>query len=312
MVEINGSLFIIKESAIYAVQQADQIDPELTNIALPNIIPRPVLSEGCDSELVGKTLLTAVTLFNKGKFLPHEFDHGKALSLSFEALTSMIAMRAGATEFEVAQQKAHEKALGTSSGGGSPHIPAMGDVTNPCRAFMQQAYHAQGSLLTIVELFYPDISKKQKKDRKGPWDRLAERVNSSEGTDIFIKFLGQAVPFLKDVQNIRDCLDHKNVKGVVVRDFTLQPDGKVVTPTIEVDFRGTRHPPVAISEFMSRVLNILMYTFEMMIVHLATQHYKPPAPFPIYIDMPAENRRFWKHVRFYYGSCWNGEFIPMG
>jgi len=248
----------------------------------------------------------------KGKFLPNEFDHGKALSLSFEALTSMIAMRAGATEFEAAQQKAYQKAVGTSSGGGSPHIPAMGDVTNPCRAFMQQVYHAQGSLLAIVELFYPDISKNQKKERKGPWDRLAERVNNSEGTDIFAKFLGQTVPFLKGVQNIRDCLDHKNVKGVVVRDFTLQPDGKIVAPTIEVDFRGTRQPPVTMSEFMPSVLNTLMYSFEMMIVHLANQYYKPPAPSPIYIDMPAKNRRFWKHVRFYYGSCWNREFIPIG
>jgi hypothetical protein len=55
-----------------------------------------------------------------------------------------------------------------------------------------------------------------------------------------------------------------------------------------------------------------MCIFEMMIVHLANKQYKPPDPFPIYIDMPAENLRFFKHVRFYYGSSWNGEFIPMG
>ena len=306
MVGINGSLFIIKERAIYAVQEADQIDPQRTNIALPKFIPRPVLPEGSDSELVGKTLLTAVCLLKKGKFLWNQFDHEKALSLSLEVLTTMIAIRTGATEFEAAQRKAYEKAVASTSGGGSAQIPTMGDVTNPCRAFMQQAYHVTGSLLAIVQLFYKDI-------KKAPWDTLYQRVKDSCGEDDgFTKFLDKAVPFLKGVQNIRDCLDHKNVKGVIVRDFALQPDGKIVPPTIEVDFRGTRQLPVAISPFMSDMFNSLMCVFEMMIVHLANTHYKPPSPFPIYIDMPAEDRRFWKHVRFYYGSNWNGEFIPMG
>jgi hypothetical protein len=147
---------------------------------------------------------------------------------------------------------------------------------------------------------------------RGPWDKLVERIHDSYGEDV-TKFLGQAVPFLKGVLNIMDCLDHKNVTGVTVRDFTSHADGQIIAPTIEVDFRGTRQSPVPISEFMSDVLNYLMTVVEMMIAHMCSAHYKPPAPiFPIYIDIPAENRRRWKHVRFYYGSCWNGEFIPVG
>ena len=130
--------------------------------------------------------------------------------------------------------------------------------------------------------------------------------------DPFTNYLAKAVPFLKGVLNIRNCLDHKNVKGVDVKDFTPQPDGQITAPTIAVDFGGTRHPATSISEFMDGVFNCMMTAFEMTIVHLCSKHYEPPAPFPVYIDMPAENRRFWKHVRFYYGTCWNGEFIPMG
>jgi len=312
MVEIDGLLYIIKERAIYAVQHADQIDPERTNIALPNIIPRPNLSEGSDSELVGKTLLTAVTMFNIRKFLPNEFDHAKALSLSFDVLKTMIAMRAGATEFKTAQQKAYARAMSASSGG-SPHMPAMGDATTPCRAFMQQAYHAQGSLLAIVELFYKGITKQQKKEKNGPWDKLGEQMKDSYGeNDPFTNFLAKAVPFLKGVLNIRDCLVHRDVNRVNVKHFAPQPDGQISAPTITVDFRGTRLPATPIAEFMDGVFNCMMTTFEKIIVHLCSKHYEPPAPFPIYIDMPAENRKFWKHVRFYYGSCWNGEFIPMG
>ena len=305
MVEIDGSLYIIKEKSIYALQTADQIDPDRTNIALPNVIPRPVLTEGFDCELVGKTLLTAATLFNKGKFLPTTFEHGRALSLSFEVLKNMIAMRTEAEEFEAAQRKACERTASASSAG-SPHFPSMGDVTNPCRAFMQQAFHAQGSLLAIVRLFYCDIE-------KAPWDILFERVKGHYGeSDDFTQFLVHAVPFLKGVMNIRDCLDHKNIKGVTIKDFAMQLNGKISVPTIEVDFRGTRQPPVTISEFMTYVLTNLMIAFELMIVYLCGKHYEAPAPFPIHIGMPSENRRHWKHVRFYYGSVWDGEFIPMG
>lgn len=306
MVEIDGSLFFIKEKAIYAVQTADQIDPDRTNISLPNAIPRPVLPEGSDCELVGKTLLTAVSLFDKGKFLPTGFEHGKALSLSLDVLTTLLAMRTGAAKFEAAQQTACARASSASSGG-SPHIPSMGDVTNPCRAFVQQAFHAQGSLLAIVRLFYSDIEKK-------PWDTLYERVKASYGAgDTLTQFLSTAVPFLKGVMNIRDCLDHRNVKGVTLRDFALQPDGQITFPTIEVDFRGTRQTPIAIAKLMTDVLEYLATVFEMLIAHLCSIHAKSPAPiFPIYIDMPAENRRRWKHVRFYYGLRQNGEFTPVG
>jgi len=306
MVEIDGSLFFIKEKGIYAVQMADQIDPDRTNISLPNAIPRTVLPEGSDCELVGKTLLTAVSLFDKGKLLPNGFDHGKALSLSLDVLTTLLAMHTGATEFEAAQQKACAKASSAFSGG-SPHIPSMGDVTNPCRAFVQQAFHAQGSLLAIVQLFYRDIKKR-------PWDTLYHRVKASYGADdTFIQFLSMAVPFLKGVMNIRDCLDHRNVKGVKLKDFALQPDGQPTVPTIEVNFRGTRQTPISLAKFMTDVQEYFATVFEMMIAHLCSTHVKLSAPtFPVYIDMPAGNRRRWKHVRFYYGLRQNGEFTPVG
>jgi hypothetical protein len=307
MIEIDGSLYIIKDHAIYALQTADQIDPERTNIALPNILTRPVLAEGSQSELVGKTLLTAVSLFDKGKFLPKDFDHRKALSLSFEALTEMLAMRTAAAEFEAAEEKARAKAPLGSSDGRAAQLPFMGDVKTPCRAYMQQAHHAAGTLLAIVQLFYPDI-------KKAPWDALATRVGDCYGADDgFTQFLGQAVPFLKGVLNVRDCLEHKNTKDATVSDFTLQSDGQIIAPAIEVDFRGTRQPSIPISQFMGRMLNSLMTVFEIMIFHLCNKHFQPPAPIlPVHINTPADNRRRWKHVRFYYGTLYKGEFIPVG
>jgi hypothetical protein len=95
--------------------------------------------------------LTAVSLFDKGKFLPNAFDRGKALSLSFEVLVELVAMRAAAAEFDAAQQNACTKA---KADGSTMQIPFIGDVKTPCRAFMQQAHHAAGSLLALP----PDVA----------------------------------------------------------------------------------------------------------------------------------------------------------
>jgi hypothetical protein len=53
MGEINGALHMIGGSAIYRVQLADQIDPERTNIAIPNTHQK-VLSYGTDFPYAGK------------------------------------------------------------------------------------------------------------------------------------------------------------------------------------------------------------------------------------------------------------------
>jgi hypothetical protein len=53
MGEINGALHMIGGSAIYRVQLADEIDPERTNIAIPNTHQK-VLSYGTDFPMSGK------------------------------------------------------------------------------------------------------------------------------------------------------------------------------------------------------------------------------------------------------------------
>jgi len=64
---------------------------------------------------------------------------------------------------------------------------------------------------------------------------------------------------------------------------------------------------------MDGVIVSLINSFEMMLAHLCNTNSRPPGPmFPIYIDTLPEDRRRWKHVRFYYGSCFNGEFVPIG
>ena len=251
--------------------------------------------------------MTAISLLDKGNFVRDGVDTKHVISTSLEALTIVIAMQTIAADFEAAQQAAYEKAAALRRAGNAEQQPFLGDVKSRCKSFMQQADHAVGALLDVVRLFYPEI-------KKTPWDALHEKIGRELGEDDqFTKFLGQAVPFLKLVRNTRDCLEHKNSKGVVVKDFEVHPDGQLHPPIIEVYFRESEHPTVVVSAFMSGVITSVANGFEMVLVHLCNANTRRTGAFPVYIDMPTESRRRWKHVRFYFGTRFkDGDFVPIG
>jgi len=243
-VEIDASLYIIKTGAIYALNTADQIDPERTNIALPKAITRHVLPVGSECQLVGKILLTGVSLLDKGKFIREGIDCRRGLSICLDALTAVTTMKTMAAEFEAAQEAACAKVGARHRSGQAEQMPFLGDVKTRSKSFMQQADHAVGDLIEIVQLFYPEI-------KKAPWDTLYSKIRGELGEeDAFTKFLKEAVPFFKLIRNTRDFLEHKNIKGGTVKDFDPHADGQIYPPTIEINFRGSHQPRIAVFAFI--------------------------------------------------------------
>lgn len=74
MFGLKDRMLFILERAIYAMQLADEIDPNRSNISIPNT-QQKLLGRGAEDPLVAKTLLTAHTLFK-------EIHLGKAFSES--------------------------------------------------------------------------------------------------------------------------------------------------------------------------------------------------------------------------------------
>lgn len=66
---LNEKIIIIKERALYEFMLADYVDPERTNILIPNSIQKLIIKQGCESEMVCRTFLTAKNLFQ-----PQYFD----------------------------------------------------------------------------------------------------------------------------------------------------------------------------------------------------------------------------------------------
>lgn len=306
MVPIGGLLYIFKERAIYAIQMVDQVDPGRKNFDLSKVIQRRVLSEGSASKLVGRTLLTVINLVGKGQHLPPPFQHERTLVLSIEALISLVAMRTTGAEFDVAQQEAYANSQAASHTAGSMLIPSMSDVGIQCKTFSQRADHTARLLFAIVQLFYADLG-------KGGWEALLEHAASVYGgDDSLTNFVREALPFLLLVRNSRDCLEH-DLAGTTVTDFTVRPDGQLVPPTIEIDFRNTQQPAIAISQFMAHTLASMITVFEVMLAHLCSKHVSSRVGGieVVVAEVPQESRRE-KHVRFYCGTYFGEQFVPMG
>jgi len=300
-------LVILTEKCAYKIQMADQVDPKRLNPSLPKVIQQKLFDYGTESEIVGRTLLTAKRLFRK-EFLPASVDLERGLKLSFEALSEIAAMKTVALEFKELEDRAMSQAKESRRRDGSLVLPAIGHVETKCKTFAQKADHAAAKLFENSKLFYPDAKWRG-------WRDFADFVRTTFGEeDYFAKLTADTAPFLQLVRDVRDCLEHGNIhNGVVIKDFEIGANGVIALPSIEIDFRGTKQPAVSISHFMAEATEMLSQTFEFTLAHLCGKNFQPLAGIPIYVGLIAEDRRQNKHVRFAYGMYYQDQgFVPIG
>jgi len=293
---IGDDLYVVKERGVYEVKLADRIDPNRTNIAIPNTHQR-VLNYGSDASVVGRTLLTAKELFNP-TYLPKNLDLTEALRLCFETLKDLAAMLDVAAALEQDQLAATRAVGHTHKEAGAVAIPAVGNIGARCKDFVQKADHSLQSLLGMVRVFYG-------KDAGRQWFEGFRKLISKRyrESDPFSQFLAGALPFLKGIRNARNCVEHpKDSQRIVTRDFFPQADGTILPPTIEIIHPDTPMRATPVSEFMNRTQGQLVTIVEQTIAFMCSKHVQPPLPaFPLQIvEWPEENRRQ-KHVRYSYG-----------
>lgn len=301
---LGDRLLLITEKCTYAIQMADRIDPGRTNPDLPHNFQQKLFDYGVNSELLCRSLLHAKVMFRK------EFQQIKierAMELTFDVFSELVAMDEAAQTFKSLERAAIEKAQGLERADGSLALPAIGNVRAHCKTFAQKADHGAGALLDIVRLFYDEMKKQN-------WNNFPELVKARYGEeDNFYKVLEIAVPYLKMIRNVRNCLEHSNIDGATTYDFTLQADGRIMVPSIEIDFRRSVVPRCSISEFMEGANTVLLDSFEMITLHMCAKNMQPIAGMPMTIaPLSDDYKRAWR-VRFAYGCYYaDGQFAPCG
>lgn len=305
MFPLNDGLLMVTRKGLYESKFADQIDPERVNPQIPPNLQRKILPVGTESELVGRTLLTAKGLFVQ-KFLPASVDAKKAMSLTFEALKDLVEMDRGCKDYQASEKAEIEKRASCRPTPGSFVLPSITDIEVRCKTFFQRGDHVQQALWDIVRVFYPSIRGKYH------FEKLLELAEKEYGkADDFTNFIHEALPFILMVRNVRDCLDHRNAKGVVITNFMMRPDGKISRPGIEIEFRDTKQSKVDLAEFVPQVLESMLNVFEVMITYLCSKNPRRDGQLPIVVGTIPENLRRNKYVRYAFGTYLNGLFMPL-
>jgi hypothetical protein len=110
---------------------------------------------------------------------------------------------------------------------------------------------------------------------------------------------------------MRDSLEHQ-LPGVIVRDFTLEPDGEIAPPTIELDFKKSKLRRCSVSMLMEEISKSLLASFEMLIVHMSAKSVQKLAGMETEVIELTEEDQKARHVRFGYCAYTpDGRFLPF-
>jgi hypothetical protein len=300
MFSLKDRLLLVTEKCTYEVQMADQIDPKRTNPNLPHNVHRKLFDHGVNSEVLGKTLLQANNLFKDG-FL--KVDIRTAMSVTLDALNAFLALDKCFNEFASAENEAIAGASLVTQQGFSFALPAIGNIDQHCKTFNQKAHHFGKALLSLARLFYPSISN---------WDDLEELSNKRYGSaDPFSRLIAEIKPALLLILNMRDCLEHQNQRAQA-RDFTLEPNGTLAPPTIEMEFRKSKLDRCSIHYLMKQYSEALPVYFQMLAVNLVAKSAQPVAGLKTFVVEMSDELQRARHTRFGYAARMpDGRVLPF-
>lgn len=303
LISTGERLFVVKDKAIYEVTLADQIDPERTNLNVPNTVQR-VLSFGAEEAWVGAVVLTAHEFFLNSCFDP---ETGRK---SFNLLLSVAQDIAGAKEIlhkhiekESEAKQSVDPAIGQDR---SFVLPSVGNVEASCNEFLQRADHALRELFKTVQIFHPDVT-------KGGWESLKNKIDCGpQDLDNFSQFLAESIEFLKLVRNARNCVEHpRHEQRLIVLDFKLDKNNALAPPTVEIVHPKTPMGSASVTSFFTTIIESLVSTVELMVVFLCARSVKNMARFQVQVMELTPDQRKSAHVRFSYALQMGDKLVPL-
>ncbi|MGH2666908.1 hypothetical protein [Flavobacterium sp.] len=298
--KIGERLFFIKERSIYEFVMADDVDPNRTNIDLPNNMHKLIATQGSDSEIIGRTILTAKRLFQKELF-PAELNINHALELTLELVQELIVFDDEVKSYLEQETKVIDEYEERKGEKLSFIIPSISNVHTRCKTIFQKADHISQILMEIIIIFNPGTSL----NKQSQFINLHEIFKTKYvENDSFTKFIEDTLEFFEIIRGLRNCLDHR-LKNVDVKDFEIQVNSNIISPTIEMDYRKAKLEREALSSFLPMVKENLMTIFENTIAYLADRGVLKQRIVSGQVRLVPEEMRINKFIKFSY-------WLPLG
>jgi len=299
----DADMYIIKKHAIFRVFLADDIDPERTNISIPNGHQR-IASQGSDSEIVARSFLTADTLFNSNHFEgPAEVK--QIIDLSMAVMKELLA--AQSIESEFTREQSNALAAFQQPKQRSVALPSVEGLNERLETFVQRVEHATQAIYRFSQQFYDHTERM--------WNGFETEIQKQYGeADEFSKFAGSIRPFMTFVRNLRNSIEHpKASQCVIIKDFAITPDGTLTSPTVQLVHPTSPQPEMNVHEFLPQVSGQILDVFEALMVYVASKHIKPFGAFEQTVGLiPPDQLRPDSKVRASYFIWLNDGWNKLG
>ena len=304
---IGSKLYLIKERAIYAFNLADDIDPDRTNSQVPNISQK-AYDVGVNSEIVGRVLLQAKYLFEKGP-IGSGFDRNEILSVVisvFDELCSLLKI------MQALQQDQQMALDGVKTSGEQIRffaVPSVMDAAGRAKNFIQRAEHSVQHLFRLCKicLGLPN-------EKNGWFDGVRRRLECHSDLQRYdAGRVAEIVSYCKFIRNCRHTVEHaRQEQCIYVKDFFLDKKGSLNLPSIEVVHSDTPEPPIPLIDFMIGNIESLISVSEELMAILAFCIRDSGWKDKIGVaSMPVEKRRS-PDVKFYFVINAGGDLHPIG
>ena len=200
MKNIGGRLLIIKERSIYEMVMADTVDPDRTNINIPNSHHKLIIDKGTESETVSRTLLTALTLF-RPEYIINSVDSGKLISLTIDMLSEFSILEKEINEYLTDENNVANEYEERKQQKVSYRLPAVINLESKCKTIFQKANHIEQTLIDIVTEFYPNLGL----TKQSHFAFLYEKLKGLYGeTDPFVEFISKTLYFMQVIYELRN------------------------------------------------------------------------------------------------------------
>lgn len=290
MVNIGERTFVIKNRGIYELILADDIDPKRTNINVPNMVHKLVLSQGIDSVIVSQIFLTALMFFKKGSFPEKELS--RIWELIVELTKEAINLKKHLTDYYEKERLANEKYNLAKSKGLAPALPTIEDLDTSLKTIFQKGHHMYQIMIELSSTILDKINL----SRTGHFATFQTLITNTLGEQHgFSIFLTENLDFMKTILAFRNGLDHRSSRTVTVQDYQFNPDTSISLPTIRLNAKDAKLSETSVSDYLQVMEGIFSFA-EVLICHLANISIKQMLGGEIR-EIP-EKVRVYKHVRY--------------
>jgi hypothetical protein len=301
------SLYVIKKTGVFKIQLADDIDPDRGNPNIPNL-SQQVLAEGHDNEIVARILLTAKTLFdgnnaNVTPLVATLFEKCIVLTgylLELDAMTREVAEEIGQKEAAFAATPPVPNAF---------NLPSVLGIDARLHNILSKADKSKDTLLAIVcLLFLPEAEGRVK------LADLEKAVETSLRTEPkLVSAWKEIAKYFGLVRNMRNISEHpKENYRVALTDFSMQPDGRVNSPLVEIQHPDTPIGTLPVAEFLKFIRDSMLEHSETILAFVRFAALLKHNPFGEWVaEFPKEERRH-KFVKYYRAINVDGVWRILG